>query len=148
MLIAGFKAMNLERFIDDTRQFSPEHVDEYIEEALAAMDERIRTKDRVEWLRLFEEAGGIAAPIHTFQEAATHPQALANEYVVEVDHPEQGRIRVVGLPFKLHKTPGRVGIAPELGQHSDEVLSEVAGYTVEEIAQMREEEIICVLEPA
>ena len=147
MQIAGFKVMDLERFIDDKRRNDPDKVDAYIEEVLAAIDKRIRTKDRDEWIRLFEEAGGIAAPIHTFEEVAMHPQALANEYIVEVDHPKEGQIRVVGLPFKLHKTPGRVGIAPELGEHSDEVLAEVAGYTMEEIAQMREEEIICILEP-
>jgi crotonobetainyl-CoA:carnitine CoA-transferase CaiB-like acyl-CoA transferase len=142
MQIAGFKAMGLERYIDDERRKDPEKVDEYIEEVLAAMDESIRTKDRDEWIRLFEEGGGIAAPVHTLEEAASHPQALANEYIAEVDHPKEGRIRVLGVPVKLHKTPGRVGIAPELGQDADQVLSEVAGYTAEEIEQMRKDEVI------
>lgn len=142
MQIASFKVMGLERFIDDPRCEDKARVDEYIEDVLSAMDERVRTKDRDEWLRLIDEAGGIAAPIHTLEEAATHPQALANEYIVEVDHPKEGRIRVLGLPVKLHKTPGRVGIAPELGQHADEVLTEVAGYTPDEIKQMRVEQVI------
>ena len=84
----------------------------------------------------------IAGPIHTLLEAADHPQAVANEYVAEIDHPKEGQMRVLGIPVKLHKTPGRLGIAPELGQHTDEILSEVAGYTPEEIEQMRKEEII------
>jgi crotonobetainyl-CoA:carnitine CoA-transferase CaiB-like acyl-CoA transferase len=67
---------------------------------------------------------------------------VANEYVAEVDHPKEGRLKVVGMPVKFHKTPGRLGIAPELGQHTGEVLSGIAGYKAEEIAQMREQEII------
>lgn len=142
MQIASFKVMGLERFIDDPRREDKARVDEYIEDVLSAMDERVRTKDRDEWLRLIDEAGGIAAPVHTLEEAATHPQALANEYIAEVDHPKEGRIKVLGLPVKLHKTPGSVGIAPELGQHTDEVLSKVADYTPDEIKQMREEKVI------
>ena len=142
MQIAIFKVLGLERFIDDSRRQSDEQVDEYIEDVLTSMDEAVLAKDRDEWIRLIDEAGGIAAPIHTLDEAASHPQALANEYVAEVDHPTEGRIRVLGLPVKLHKTPGRVGIAPELGHDTDAVLSELAGYTTEEIAQMRQEEVI------
>jgi len=62
--------------------------------------------------------------------------------VTAVDHPKKGRIRVLGLPVKLSKTPGRVGISPELGEHSDEVLSRLGGFSAEEIARMREEEVI------
>jgi crotonobetainyl-CoA:carnitine CoA-transferase CaiB-like acyl-CoA transferase len=142
MQIATFKALGLEHFIDDPRRESKEHVKEYINDVLSSMDERIRTKDRDEWLRLIEEAGGIAAPVHSLEEAATHPQVLANEYIAEVDHPKEGRIRVLGLPVKLHKTPGRLGIAPELGLNTDEVLFRLAGYKAEEIEQMRQEEII------
>jgi crotonobetainyl-CoA:carnitine CoA-transferase CaiB-like acyl-CoA transferase len=44
--------------------------------------------------------------------------------------------------MKLHKTPGRLGIAPELGQHTEEVLTQLGGYTLGEIAQMKKEEVI------
>ena len=117
-------------------------MDAYIEDLLTALDEKIRTKERDEWLRLFDEAGAISAPIHTMLEAAAHPQVLANEYVAEIDHPKDGRMRVLGLPIKLHKTPGKLGLSPELGEHSEEVLRGVAGYTLEEIVRMKKEEVI------
>jgi crotonobetainyl-CoA:carnitine CoA-transferase CaiB-like acyl-CoA transferase len=142
MQIAVFKVLGLERFIDDPRRDDKEQVKDYINDVLKSMDEKIRTKNRDEWLKLIDEAGGIAAPVHTLEEAAAHPQVLANEYIAEVDHPKEGRIRVLGLPVKLHKTPGRVGIAPELGQDADEVLTKIAGYTPAEIKQLRKEEVI------
>jgi len=64
MQIAGFKVLGLERFIEDPRRRDNDRVDEYIEDVLAAMDEKVRTKERDEWVRLFDEAGGIAAPPH------------------------------------------------------------------------------------
>jgi crotonobetainyl-CoA:carnitine CoA-transferase CaiB-like acyl-CoA transferase len=137
-----FKLMGLDRLATDPRFESGEKMMENREALLAAMDEAIRTKDRDDWLRRFDEADIVAAPIHNLAEAAAHPQAIANEFVVEIDHPKEGPMRVLGVPVKLHKTPGRVGLTPELGQHTGEVLSGIAGYTAEEIAQMREQEII------
>jgi crotonobetainyl-CoA:carnitine CoA-transferase CaiB-like acyl-CoA transferase len=128
--------------LTDPRSEDKEKVQEYAGEVLKALSQKIRTKDRDEWLGLFEEAGVIAAPIHDIDEAAAHPQVLANEYIVEVDHPIDGRLRILGLPVKLHKTPGKVGLAPELGRHTEEILTGVAGYSLEEIARMRTEEII------
>lgn len=140
--VKSFKVMGLEPFIDDPRFATGEKVIENREALLSAMDERIATRTRDEWLRLFDEGGAIAAPINTPIEAAEHPQVIANEYIVEIDHPDSGKIKVFGLPVKLHKTPGRVGIAPKLGEHTDQILTELGGYTVEEIAQLRQEEVI------
>jgi len=55
---------------------------------------------------------------------------------------DEGRIRSSGFPVKFHKTPGRLGIAPKLGQHTDQVLAELGGYTAEEIAALRQEGVI------
>lgn len=137
-----FEVLGLNELMTDSRSEDKDKMQEYAEDVLKAMGQKIRTKDRDEWLRLFEETGVIAAPIHELDEAAAHPQVLANEYIVEVDHPVDGRLRVLGLPVKLHKTPGRVGLAPELGRNTDEVLSGVAGYSLEEIGQMRKDGII------
>ena len=136
------EVLGLEKFLADPRYESGEKIKEYAEDVLKALSEKIRSKDRDEWLKLFDEAEVIAAPIHTLDETAAHPQVLANEYIAEVDHPKGGHIKILGLPVKLHKTPGRVGLAPELGQHTDVVLTGMAGYSPEEIAQMRKEEVI------
>ena len=137
-----FKLMGLENVAADPRFESGEKMMEHQEALLAAMDEAIRTKDRDAWLKLFDEADIVAAPINNLAEAAAHPQAIANEFVVEIDHPKEGPMRVLGVPVKLHKTPGRVGLTAELGQHTEEVLSKIAGYTGEEIGQLKKQEVI------
>jgi crotonobetainyl-CoA:carnitine CoA-transferase CaiB-like acyl-CoA transferase len=138
----SFKVMGLDDFIGDPRFATGEQVIENREALLSAIDERIATKTRDEWLQLFEAGGAIAAPVNTPVEAAEHPQVIANDYVVDIDHPDEGPIKVFGLPVKLHKTPGRVGIAPKLGEHTDRILAELGGYSAEEISQLRQEEVI------
>ncbi|MFH1763039.1 MAG: CoA transferase [Gemmatimonadota bacterium] len=138
----SFKVLGLEDFISDPRFATGEKVIENREALLTAMDRCVETKTREEWLKLFDEAGAIAAPVNTPAEAAEHPQVVANEYVVEIDHPDEGRMRILGLPVKLHKTPGRVGIAPKLGEHTDQILAELGGYTADEISQLRLEDVI------
>jgi crotonobetainyl-CoA:carnitine CoA-transferase CaiB-like acyl-CoA transferase len=140
--VKGYKIMGLESFIEDPRFASWDQIKENLDSLLSAIDEKIRTKNRDEWLRLFEEGEMISAPIHTPVEAASHPQVLANEYVAEINHPKEGPMKIVGIPMKLHKTPGRLGIAPDLGQHTEEILTQLGGYTLEEIRQMKKEEVI------
>jgi CoA:oxalate CoA-transferase len=70
---------------------------------------------------------------------AEEAQVIANDYVVEIDDPIHGKVKVPGVPVKLSKTPGKVEkLAPELGQHTEEVLMEVLGYTWDDLAKLRE----------
>ena len=61
----------------------------------------------------------------------------------DFSHPSLGEIKTIGMPIKLSETPASVRLpAPEFGQHTEEVLIDVLGYTWEQIAELREEEII------
>ena len=111
----SLRVMGLEEFIGDPRFATGEKIIENREALLLAIDSRIATKNRDEWLKLFDEAGAIAAPVNTPVEAAEHPQVLANEYIVEIDHPDEGKIKVFGLPIKLHKTLDEWGLPRSWG---------------------------------
>jgi CoA:oxalate CoA-transferase len=70
-------------------------------------------------------------------------QVLANDYVVELNHPIHGRIKMPGFPVKLDKTPAALRTpAPVLGQHTEEILTQIAGYSPEEIAELKRDGII------
>ena len=69
-------------------------------------------------------------------------QALTNEYFTQVEHPAHGPIRLVANPVKLSKAPAEVkSPAPEMGQHTEEVLLE-NGYTWEDIARFKDDGVI------
>ena len=89
---------------------------------MAAAMKRFPSTD---WVRVAREYGTPLQQIRTPEEALCD-QALIDEGVlVDVDDPELGRLRHVGLVYRLHETPGRVqGAAPRKGQHSDAVKAE------------------------
>jgi CoA:oxalate CoA-transferase len=98
-----------------------------------------RSKPRSYWLERLEQAGIPCAPVNDYADVEKDPQVIANEYVVEIEDPIHGKVKVPGIPVKLSKTPGKVEkLAPELGQHTEEVLMEVLGYTWDELAKLRE----------
>jgi crotonobetainyl-CoA:carnitine CoA-transferase CaiB-like acyl-CoA transferase len=109
---------------------------------IALLDDLFIAKDRDEWGRLFDEKEIIWAPIQTLKEALNDPQAVANEFVSEVIHPEHGPFRLISIPIKLRKTPASIRtIAPELGQHTEEILIEM-GYTWDDITAFKEAKAI------
>jgi len=94
------------------------------------------------WLERFEAAGVPAGPILTYDEVFADPHVKAREMVVDVGHPAAGRVRVLGMPFKLSATPGTVRRpAPRLGEHTDEVLRE-AGYDEAAIGDLHARKIV------
>ncbi len=108
---------------------------------LETMDRLFATDTRDHWVKILREADIFSAPINTLAEAGADPDAIANNYVIEVDHPRVGKIKEVGFPWKFHKTPAKAGIAPELGEHNNEVLKGL-GYSDADIKQLKEAGII------
>jgi formyl-CoA transferase len=107
-------------------------------EALAARIESITvTRPRAHWLALLEANDIPCGPINDYAQVFADPQVLAREMVVESDHPALGHLRTLGSPIKMSATPPDVSRrAPQLGEHTDEVLAE-AGFSVGEIAVLR-----------
>ena len=65
-------------------------------------------------------------------------RALCTGTLVKVDHPERGEYISVGCPIKLSASPAKVTRSPMLGEHTAEILSEVLGYSADEMKEIIE----------
>ena len=84
----------------------------------------------------------LVSPVQDYRDILGDEQALANGYICELDHPEVGKVKVVGNPIRLSDTPlATTTPPPELGQHSEEILLR-EGFSWEEIAELRAKEAI------
>jgi crotonobetainyl-CoA:carnitine CoA-transferase CaiB-like acyl-CoA transferase len=116
--------------------------DEQRARLLRMLDELFATGPRDDWVARLRGADIVAAPINTLLEASNDPDVVANGYVTEIDYPEHGkRLKVHGSPWHFSETPARVGIAPKLGAHNDEILAEL-GYSAAQIRDLRDRKII------
>src|SRR6478736_9146151 len=98
------------------------------EEMLALLGRLFATGSRDEWVAKLRAGDIVSAPINTMLEAAADPDVVANGYVTVMDYPKHGkRLRVHGTPWQFSETPAKIGVAPELGEHNDEVLKNI-GY--------------------
>ena len=106
-----------------------------------------------EWLQGFEHidealaildgVGIVNARILSIDEAINHPQIKAREMMIDIDHPVLGKVPIVNSPFRLKSTKaGLKGLPPEIGEHNEEVLSELLEYPQEDILKLEEEGVI------
>jgi crotonobetainyl-CoA:carnitine CoA-transferase CaiB-like acyl-CoA transferase len=116
--------------------------DEIREALLKKLGELFATGPRDEWVARLRGGDIVSAPINTMLEAASDPDVVANGYVAEVDYPKYGkRLKVHGTPWQFSETPAKIGIAPELGEHNDEVLGGL-GFSAAEIADLKARKVI------
>jgi crotonobetainyl-CoA:carnitine CoA-transferase CaiB-like acyl-CoA transferase len=107
------------------------------EAMLEALDAAFATRPRDEWLALLKKADIPSGPVNEYADVACDPQVVANEYITTLEHPSLGPVRVVNSPIRMSKDEvGARAVAPELGQHTEEVLL-AAGYTWDDIEALR-----------
>ncbi len=99
-------------------------------------------KTAEEWETIFMVKGLAFATYQGFQDVINDAQAIENGFFSEVEHPSSGKIKVMSTPFKFSRTPAEVRTsAPELGQHTEEILLEL-GYSWEDIIECKDKKVI------
>ncbi|MCS7233158.1 MAG: CoA transferase [Synergistetes bacterium] len=112
-------------------------------ELIPILQEEIRKKKASDWFKIFDEYGVPYSPVNTIDKVASDPVISYRKMIVEVEQPKIGRIRIVGSPFRLSETPGEVRMrAPQLGEHTEEVLKEVLGLKEEDLLVLKEKGVI------
>jgi formyl-CoA transferase len=137
------KLARLENLIHDPRYATNPKRVENRRELVSFLQEIFRKKTSAEWLRILAEAEVPCGPINTIDRVFADPQVLARGMLVEMEHPVDGKYRVVGSPMKLSETPVQYKTPPpRLGEHTEEVLREILGYDPAQISRLREEKAI------
>ncbi len=111
---------------------------------VAILDGVFATRPRDEWMRVLKGRGDfIYTIVNSVSDLPGDPQVRANNYVVDYDHPALGNLTLLGMPVKLSATPGEPrGHAPELGEHTESLLTEMLGYSWDDVARLRDANII------
>ncbi|MBI4288951.1 MAG: CoA transferase [Chloroflexi bacterium] len=107
-------------------------------ELIKILDEVFANRTREEWKQVFKANGVMYASVNTLPDLKEDPQIIANNYITEFDHPTAGKTKTVGHPIIFDKTPMKIQReAPEFGQHTEEILTEILGYSWEQIEELR-----------
>lgn len=107
------------------------------------LDKVFNEKKMAEWLDILEDAGIPCGPINTIDKVVEDPQVKAREMIVEVTHPLADQTRLVGTPIKLSHHPATIEKpAPILGAHTDQILGEFLGMSLNQIEQLRAKKVI------
>ncbi len=138
------RAVGRPEMASDPRFASALEREQHAAEAVASLDEIFLERTAEEWVGFLKEKGDfIVTPINSVADLLHDQQVVENRYLHECDHPDMGRVRVAGPPVGLSETPAQVAFpAPHLGEHTEQVLQEVGGYSSREIESLKQEGVI------
>ncbi|MBT3263077.1 MAG: CoA transferase [Acidiferrobacteraceae bacterium] len=123
--------------LEDARFKTPQLRGHNVNDRLGVVQEVLLSKTTREWLDIFDQEDVPSAPALTRDEVIKHPQVIASDILREHDHPIAGRLRQARVAARFEGTPpSEPRGAPQLGEHSDEVLIEL-GFSDEEISALK-----------
>ena len=129
-------AMGHPELVDDPRFTDSRSRYEHRHECVATLDEIFATKTFDEWRAVLSGIEGVWAPVQTAGELLDDPQALENGYIREVHHRGGTTFRMVPSPLQFNETAAELSPAPEHGEHTDEVLTEL-GLDMDRIIELK-----------
>lgn len=124
---------------DDPRYAKAEKRVEYREDLIPFLQEEFSRKPRDEWLEALRAVGFPCAPVYTLDEIFSDPHVLHRGMLAEMEHPKAGAIKQIGPVIKFSESPCVMRSPPPmLGEHTEEVLKSLAGYSETDIERLRE----------
>ena len=128
-------------WVDDEAFATPAMRLLHLKPIFARIEQWTKTKTKFEAMDILNQYDIPCGPILSMKEIAEEPALRASGTIVEVDHPKRGKYLTVGNPIKMSDSATEVTRSPLLGEHTDEILTQL-GYGAEFIADLRSEQVI------
>ena len=135
--------LGLDSMILDDRFSTAEKRTDNHAELEPILNEAFKMKETEEWIEMLLPMHIPCGPVNSIKQVSESDQANAREMFVEVNHKTLGNVRLVNNPIKLSRTPAKIqGTAPDMGQHTNEVLESLLGLSQETINDLIEKNIV------
>ncbi len=129
------KAIGRADWLEDPEWNTPEARLPKLEQVFDEIEKWTMTKDKFEVMEILNPLNVPCGPILSMKELAEESSLRKTGTVVEVDHPTRGKYLTVGNPIKLSDSPAEVKRSPLLGEHTEEILKDVLGFSKKEIQE-------------
>jgi crotonobetainyl-CoA:carnitine CoA-transferase CaiB-like acyl-CoA transferase len=138
------KVMGIEQVLQDPRFDTMQKRAQNAKDLIPILDKQFASQPRDHWMKVLKEGGDfIYTVINSIADLPNDPQMIVNEYIVDYDHPRWGQTKIVGAPVRFSKTPANPKApAPEFGEHTELILTELLGYSWDDVARLKETEVI------
>ncbi|MCP4666322.1 MAG: CoA transferase, partial [Deltaproteobacteria bacterium] len=137
------RALGIPELENDPRFNTDEKKFENAEELVAIFDEIFMTRPLDAWLRIFDENDLFCCGINELMELENDPQVMENDYLIDFEHPALGKVKMPGYPVHFSESWAQTtSAAPELGEHTEEVLTGLAGLREGEIEGLRKQGVV------
>lgn len=138
-------AANLENLAADPRYATNAKRVAHRDEIVETLKITLAGRSSADWIALLEDANVPCGPIHRIDQVFSDPQAQARGLTVPMTRSQTGQVTLVASPLRLEKTPPEYRNAPPLlGEHTEEILSEILNLSPGEIASLAKDAIVAI----
>jgi len=126
----------------DARFNTPPARAKHVDELTTAIESWTMKRDKHEVMRAFAGRGIPCGAVLDTAEVLADPHLRERGTIFDLEHPTRGRSAMIGSPIRMSDSPLEISRAPLFGEHTDDVLKTLAGYTAEDVQRLREKGIV------
>ena len=138
----AMRAVGRQDMITDELKYNIWARRDHLDEIKAALEDWTITRTKMEVFHTLAQQGIPCAPVLDTQEVLEDPHFNQRGSIVEINHPQRGKYRMMGCPIRLSDNDYEYRPAPLLSQDTEDVFRELLGYTSEQVAKLKEEKVL------